>query len=59
MGRHHRPYSLLPLSDSQSYAYARPYDFPDPTSALGQLEEREGHPFAARLISRTHFAYLR
>ena len=57
MGRHHRPYSLLPLSDSQSYAYADSYS--DPTSALGQLEEREGHPFAARLISRTHFAYLR
>jgi hypothetical protein len=59
MGWNDRPYPLLPLGDSQPYTYTRPYDYSHPTSALGRLEEREGHPFAARLISRTHLADLR
>ena len=59
MGWNDRPYPLLPLSDSQSFANARPFDFPEPTNALGRLEERESYPFATRLIGRPHLAYLR
>ena len=59
VGRNDRPYPLLSLRDSQSCAYATSFDLPEPINAVGRLQEGERHPFAARLISRTHLTYLR
>ena len=57
MGRNDRPYPLLPLSDSQSFANAITNTEHLPVAFA--LQERESYPFAARLISRTHLADLR
>ena len=63
MGWNDRPYPLLPLGDSQPFADTdTDTDTNSDTntnSVAFALQEREGHPFAARLISRTHLADLR
>jgi len=55
LGRHDRPYSLLPLGHSKPCANSIAYS----ANALADLEEREGHPFASRLISDAHLTHLR
>ena len=57
MGWNDRPYPLLPLSDSQSFANA--ITNTEYLSVAFALQERESYPFTARLISRTHLADLR
>ena len=57
MGWNDRPYPLLPLSDSQSFANA--ITNTEHLSVAFALQERESYPFATRLIGRPHLAYLR
>ena len=63
VGRNDRPYPLLSLRDSQSFANAITDTFTDTITehypVAFALQERESYPFAARLISRTNFANLR
>ena len=61
MGWNDRPYPLLPLGDSQSFAITDTITdtFTEHYPVAFALQERESYPFAARLISRAHLAHLR